>query len=146
MAEASAEEPAAAEWSERLDLAQRLLAAGLLWSPEPGDRFIIPVGEMAGELYYVAEMTIIVHGTPTGRVLGFNGTTEWALDSLALTDVVWLPREDQLREALGDRFVALRHDDGWHVDVRLENHTITVTGVDPEQAYGHAVLTMLRSE
>ena len=37
----------------------------------------------------------------TGDVIGFNGTTEWALDSIELDHVLWLPREDQLRELMG---------------------------------------------
>ena len=30
----------------------------------------------------------------------FNGTVEWALDSVESDGVIWLPREDQLRELL----------------------------------------------
>ena len=56
---------------------------------------------MDDEVFVVSDMTVEVHDFPTGKVIGFNGTTEWALDSLAQGDVVWLPREDQLRELLG---------------------------------------------
>ncbi|MCU1545842.1 MAG: pilus assembly protein CpaE [Homoserinimonas sp.] len=30
------------------------------------------------------------------------GTTEWVLDSVAVENRLWLPREDQVRERLGD--------------------------------------------
>ncbi|MFC5272404.1 hypothetical protein [Brachybacterium sacelli] len=30
----------------------------------------------------------------------FNGTTEWALDSVEQHEAIWIPREDQLRTAL----------------------------------------------
>ena len=56
---------------------------------------------MDDEIFVVSDMTVEVHDFPTGKVIGFNGTTEWALDSLAQGEVVWLPREDQLRELIG---------------------------------------------
>ena len=40
-------------------------------------------------------------------MIGFNGTTEWALDSVELQHSVWLPSETQLRELLAGTFRAL---------------------------------------
>ena len=40
-------------------------------------------------------------------MLAFNGTTEWALDSIEVDEAVWLPLEHQLRDLLGDAFVSL---------------------------------------
>ena len=40
-------------------------------------------------------------------MLGFNGTTEWALDSLKTEQVLWLPREGQLRAEIGRLSVEL---------------------------------------
>lgn len=88
-------------------LAEALRDAGLRWTPSPGDRFVIPQPELSGEVFTLSEMTIEAHAFPGGTVLGFNGTTEWALDSVAQEDTLWLPREDQLRELLGTTFVAL---------------------------------------
>ena len=34
-------------------------------------------------------MTIEAHHYPTGTELGFNGTTEWALDSVSADDSLW---------------------------------------------------------
>lgn len=128
-------------------LAGELLSAGLLWTPRPGDRFVVPVGEMSGEVFYISEMTIEVHSRPGGRVLGFNGTTEWALDSLSLNDVVWIPREEQLREQLGDRFISLtRTADAWHVLAAVAGAERSFGDPDAEIAYAHAVLAILRDE
>ena len=55
----------------------------------------------------------------------FNGTVEWALDSVESDEVVWLPREDQLRELLGDYFLSLDSSSGGYV--------VTVSG--PGRAY-----------
>lgn len=129
------------------ELAGELLSVGMLWTPRPGDRFVVPVGEMSGEVFYISEMTIEVHSRPGGRVLGFNGTTEWALDSLALNDVVWLPREEQLRDELGERFVSLtRTPEGWSVLTIVAGAPRSFDDEDSEVAYAQAVLATLREE
>ncbi|WP_225753752.1 pilus assembly protein CpaE [Actinotalea sp. Marseille-Q4924] len=94
-----------------VELAERLALAGLRWHPAPGDRFVIPQPELGGQVFTLSEMTIEAHHHPSGTVLGFNGTTEWALDSVAQDDALWLPREDQLRDLLGGTFVSLTVED-----------------------------------
>lgn len=89
------------------ELARALRAAGLRWKPVSGDRFRIEGSETAGDVFTVSEMTIEAHHYPSGTLLGFNGTTEWALDSIALEAALWLPREDQLRELLRGTFRSL---------------------------------------
>ena len=85
-----------------------------------GDRFSIVNENFEGEVFTLSDMTIEAQGPADARVLGFNGTTEWALDSVGLEDALWLPREDQLRELMGATFVSLRTDDGgFVVTVRL---------------------------
>jgi hypothetical protein len=126
-----------------LDLALQIRASGVDWSPAPGDRFVVPGRDMDDEIFVVSEMTIEVHEFPTGSVIGFNGTTEWALDSLDQGEVVWLPREDQLREMVGNRFrrldalpggfaVVTVDDDGEHRHI----------DIDAERAYARAVLSI----
>ena len=61
---------------------------------------------MDGDVFVLADMTVEVHRPRTAAastVIGFNGTTEWALDSVDQTDAVWLPAEDQLRDPAGRR-------------------------------------------
>jgi hypothetical protein len=87
-------------------------------------------------------MVVEVHELPSARrVIAFNGTTEWALDSLDQREALWLPREDQLRRLLGEAFVALESVPGGFVvvvrgDGCLERHA----DVDAEDAYARAVL------
>ena len=126
----------------RLELARRLRDGGLAWTPERGDRFIVPDRDMDDEVMVVSDFTVEVHEAPSGRILGFNGTTEWALDSVTVGQVLWLPREDQLRELLGGRFRRLEStDDGWTVvlagDIGGER---AFTDPDVESAYALAVL------
>jgi hypothetical protein len=90
-----------------IELAEQLRDAGVVWHPRTGDRFTILQPEMSGEVFTISDMMIEAHEFSTGTVLGFNGTTEWALDSVAQDDALWLPREDQLRELLGGTFLSL---------------------------------------
>src|SRR3954462_9750552 len=91
-----------------VQLAQQLKEAGLDWKPALGDRFAIPDRDLDDEVFVLSHMTIEVYTMPEGRVIGFNGTTEWALDDVEIDQALWLPREDQLRDLLGGTFRSLR--------------------------------------
>src|SRR5690606_10281490 len=105
-----------------IDVARRLRDAGLPWEPTDGDLFAIDNALLREEAFMLSSMVVEVGRGRTGtRVLRFNGTTEWALDSVEQDEAVWLPREDQLREALGAAFSALRRreDGGFVVELRV---------------------------
>ncbi len=127
-----------------LSLARRLRDAGLRWTPAPGDRFVVADRDMDSDVFVLSDMTIEVHDLPQGRVLGFNGTTEWALDSVESEHAVWLPRESQLRELLGRTFRGLDRDgDGWRVRTEVNGEAQASGHSDAEQAYGLALLDLL---
>jgi hypothetical protein len=127
-----------------VDVAQQLKEAGLTWKPAPGDRFAIPDRDLDDEVFVLSHMTIEVHTMPEGRVIGFNGTTEWALDDVELEETIWLPREDQLRELLGGTFRGLRRTDaGYAVETDLLGEIRTFTSETAEEAYAAALLHLL---
>ncbi len=132
-------------------LAVRLRDAGLTWTPVSGDAFQISGPDFEGDVFTVSDMTIEAQVHPTGTVLGFNGTTEWALDSVALDDALWLPREDQLRDLLRGTFVALTRepaDDNratYVVTTRGDGAETRFTSDDPAEAYGVALLALIGS-
>ena len=142
-------------------LAADLRAAGLTWTPVSGDAFQIAGADFEGDVFTVSDMTIEAHSYPSGTILGFNGTTEWALDSVALDDALWLPREDQLRDALAGTFVALTRSAGaderdsapstgaapirYIVTTRVDGAETRFVSDDPAEAYGLALLALLRS-
>jgi hypothetical protein len=127
-----------------VDVAQRLKEAGLLWKPAPGDRFAIPDRDLDDEVFVLSHMTIEVHTMPEGRVIGFNGTTEWALDDVELEETIWVPREDQLRELLGRTFRSLRRTDaGYEVETDLLGEARTFAAASAEEAYAAALLHLL---
>ena len=127
-----------------VQLAQELREAGLNWKPALGDRFAIPDRDLDDEVFVLSNMTVEVHTVPEGRVIGFNGTTEWALDDVELDETVWLPREDQLRELLGGTFRQLRRGTaGYEVLIDLLGEERTFAGETPEEAYAAALLHLL---
>ena len=127
-----------------VELARRLREAGLEWKPAAGDRFVIADRDMDAEVFVVSHLTIDVRDTPGGPVFLFNGTTEWALDSVAKTDAVWLPHEAQLRVALGPAFRSLEPlGDGWVVTVERDGQDVREVDVDAERAYARALLAVL---
>ena len=127
-----------------VQVAQQLREAGLTWKPGPGDRFVIPDRDLDDDVFVLSNMTIEVYQLPEGRVIGFNGTTEWAMDDVELDEALWLPREDQLRDLLGGTLQALRRaGTGWDVDVTLLGEDRTFTAPTPEDAYAAALLHLL---
>lgn len=156
------------------ELAAALRSVGLAWNPRSGDRFVIPDHDLDGEVFVISEMTIEaqslehggghIGGHPGGKnggpdssgggggpgasgggVVRFNGTTEWALDSIEQSEVLWLPDEAQMRELLGARFVALEAtEDGFVVQVRSGPGS-NGRHADPDAAcaYAKALLAVL---
>jgi hypothetical protein len=130
-----------------LELAKRLRDAGLAWEPARGDRFVVPDKGMDDDVFVISDMVVEIHDTPTGQIVGFNGITEWALDSVRRDDVLWMPWETQLRELLGEQFLRLeRHEPGYVVVIASEQgeqgEQREADG-DAESAYARALLTVL---
>ena len=125
-----------------LELAVALRDAGLVWTPRPGDAFVVPDRDLDEQVFVVSDMVIQTVEVPDGpAILAFNGTTEWALDSLEAREAVWLPREDQLRELLGDTFASIERLAG-----PPEGYAVSLTDgrryvdVDAASAYGRALM------
>jgi len=128
-----------------IDCARALQQAGLRWHPASGDSFRIERPGFDSEVFTVSEMTIEAHEFDTGTILGFNGTTEWALDSLALEDALWLPREDQLRSLLRGTFRSLHRldDERYRVSVHVRGADEVFEAPTAADAYGNAVLMLI---
>lgn len=133
-------------WVITVELAALLRDAGLEWNPASGDRFAIPDRDLDGEVFVVSEMTIETQTLETGGIVRFNGTTEWALDSIPQSEVIWLPHEAQLRALLGTRFERLEAvPDGFVVVVQNGGREARHVDIDAERAYARAVLSILRN-
>jgi enamine deaminase RidA (YjgF/YER057c/UK114 family) len=129
-----------------VSLARELRDAGLRWTPTAGDRFMLPNRDMDDDVFVLSDMTVELHEFPTGSVIGFNGVTEWALDSIEQEEAVWLPAEDQLRALLGGLFTRLEAaGDGFEVTVTLAGGTESYRAGDPSDAYGRALFEVLKA-
>ena len=130
-----------------IELAGRLRDAGVAWHPRTGDRFTLLEPSMTGEVFTISDMMIEAHEFSTGTVLGFNGTTEWALDSVAQDDALWLPAEEQLRDLLGGTFLSLatRTPAGYVVTTRPPggHDTVAFEADAAADAYALAVLSLV---
>jgi hypothetical protein len=128
--------------------ARQLRDNGVRWTPETGDRFVVADRAMDEDVFVLSEMTVEVHQFPHGPVIGFNGTTEWALDSVEHDEALWLPREDQLRALLGGAFRRLdRATDGrWQVNLSVNGREWTVTHREAEEAYALALLSLVTGD
>ena len=128
-----------------IELARALRDAGLQWTPARGDSFVMPDRGMDSDVFVLSDMTIEVHQFPEGPVIGFNGTTEWALDSIEQSEALWVPAEHQLRQLLGESFLGLAPTgDGYRVTLRLDGATSGYDGADAAEAYALALLHLLR--
>jgi hypothetical protein len=131
-------------------LARDLRDAGLGWSPTKGDWFVVPDKGMDDLEFVVSDMAVETRRMALGReALAFNGTTEWALDMLAASEALWLPREDQLRDLLGEAFIGLEHipgeTPGFAVSLLVGDTEQRFVDIVVEEAYARAALALLTS-
>jgi hypothetical protein len=127
-----------------LDLALALRDAGLRWDPRAGDAFAVPDRDLDDEVFVLSDMVVeAVRPADGPPILAFNGTTEWALDSLEANEAVWLPREDQLRALLADGFERLERVAGPPEAYAVTARAARYVDLTPEAAYARAVLADL---
>jgi len=129
-----------------IELARELRAAGLVWVPARGDHFVVPDRSMDDDVFVLSDMTIEVHDFASGPVIGFNGTTEWALDSLEQQAALWLPTEGQLRTLLGATLRRLERTDAAYVvtvDVDTAGTQGTADAPTAPNAYARALLDLV---
>jgi hypothetical protein len=126
-----------------IDLARELREAGLQWTPARGDHFVVVDRGMDDDLFVLSDMTIEVQNFATGPVIGFNGTTEWALDSLDMQAALWLPTEGQLRSLLGATLRRLeRTDSSYVVTVVADGEDRAAEAATAPNAYARALLDL----
>jgi len=132
------------------EFARALRDAGLTWAPVKGDWFVIPDHGLDDLEFVVSDMVVETRRMALGRqMLAFNGTTEWAMEMLAASGALWLPREDQLRDALGEAFMSLElipgATSGFAVTLLIGDTEQRFVDVDVEAAYARALLALLAS-
>jgi hypothetical protein len=137
-----------------LHLARRLKAAGLIWQATTNDFFAIPDRGMDDRLFVLSDMQAqldIFRGWP---VVTFHGTAEWALDYILTSEVVWMPSEEQLREAIlshlpdqaGGELQLYFKDNRYTCSIKWYGDLKTVEAASAADAYGEALLLILNNQ
>lgn len=136
-----------------LSLAQQLKEAGLVWQTTPNDFFGIPDRDLDDQIFVLSEIqaqTDIFRGWP---VVTFHGASEWALDYILSHEVVWMPREEQLRDAIFS-YLPAGHDASIQLHQNGKGATLLLNtpngdnafeGKNASEAYGLALLYVIQS-
>lgn len=125
-----------------IGLATKLRDGGLQWTPAVHDHFAIPGHDLDGRVFSLNDMSTEIRRFGDHSAIMFNGAVEWSLDWIMREEVVWLPSESQLRDLLGDRFVALDHP-GPAFTCRTTFDQEGFSGDTASEAYALALLATL---
>jgi len=134
-----------------LPTANLLKGAGLRWRPALHDFFAIPERGLDERVFVIGDMLAnleLLHGSV---VVSFQGASEWALDSVLLSEVVWMPTEGQLRQAIEELLLGQGVNEfrlvgglaGYRCEIRLPDGWRTFTGRDASEVYAQALLSLL---
>lgn len=137
-----------------LTTAKALHDAGLAWTPAELDFFAIPLPGFEDQVFAISNMTVLTEPIREQLALTFHGVAEWTLDHVWAGEVVWLPREDQLRDLLEERLVGQPGGElrlctvrlGYRCEVRLRGQDLAFEAFDASEAYADALLHLLSSE
>lgn len=135
-----------------LATAKKLKRAGLQWQPALLDFFAIPDRQMDEKIFVISDMLVTVDILQGMQVVSFQGASEWALDSLVTRETVWLPREEQLRQALEAALLATSRPElhftsglsGYRCTIQVHDQALTFDASDASEAYAAALLYLLR--
>lgn len=136
-----------------LSTASQLKSAGLTWIPALHDFFAIPERGLDDRVFVISDMMAYVEIRNNLPVVTFHGVVEWALDYLLTTEVIWLPREEQLRMALSRHLAnepqpALNLSstiEGYTCEIRLNRKSYSFNASEASEAYAAALLYLLES-
>lgn len=134
------------------ELARQLKQAGLEWSPTKRDNFMIPGGELAEDVFTLNDQTILIQAFNDEYAVTFHGSVEWTLDHVMLADVVWLPSESQLREAILQRLgedaaiMLFGSRIAYRCSFIYQEQERAFQGASAEEAYAQALLYLLQRQ
>ncbi|GAB4498556.1 MAG: hypothetical protein OHK0052_12100 [Anaerolineales bacterium] len=138
-----------------LQTAQQLRQYGLLWHPALHDFFAIPERGIDHLVFVISDMVVGVELLGGYPVVTFNGSAEWALDYVTLTDVIWLPSEGQLRHLIETRLFSMPQAElrlqgtsagGYTCILAEADDTRQFHAVSASEAYAQALLYLLKRE
>ena len=136
-----------------LRTARLLQEAGLAWQPADLDFFAIPLAGFEDQVFAISNMTVMAEPIRDRLAITFHGSVEWALDHLWAGEVIWLPREEQLRELLEERLLGEPQPAltlatsryGYCCTIRRRGQQLAFEAFEAAEAYAAALLHTLQS-
>ncbi|MBK8987798.1 MAG: hypothetical protein IPM39_17305 [Chloroflexi bacterium] len=137
-----------------LALAIELKTAGLIWKPTENDFFAVPGSDLDDRIFVLSDMMAAQTTLRGWPAITFHGASEWAMDYILLSEVVWIPTEEQIRQELVfmlDRVepnthltLTLQTDGRYHLTTNFQEQTLTFAAPTAAEVYGRALLHILR--
>jgi hypothetical protein len=135
-------------------LAQKLKVAGLSWNLAKNDFFAIPDRGFDDQVFVISDMTVLVEKLSGALAVTFHGAVEWALDHVEVAELVWLPREEQLREVLEQHLIGqpepalvlVSTADGYRCEISFREKFLAFEAFGAGDAYGLALLYVLANQ
>lgn len=128
-----------------LELALQLREAGLQWQPTLFDFFAAPQTALEDRVFVLSDMMAEIEILKGWPAITFNGAVEWALDYILQEEVVWMPREEQLRQLLEAKvgFFELIKTEQYHCTFHWQGQKHSFPADSASSAYGQALLYLL---
>jgi hypothetical protein len=135
-----------------LSTARQLKEAGLTWIPALHDFFAVPDRGLDDRVFVISDMHAYVEIRNNLPVVTFHGVLEWALDYLLTEEVIWLPREEQLRGQLMRQLASESQPSlsltssvgGYACEIIYEGEIEKFESQEASEAYAAALLYILR--
>jgi hypothetical protein len=134
-----------------LSTARQLKDAGLTWIPAMHDYFAVPDRGLDDHIFVINDIMAYVEIRNNLPMVTFHGTAEWALDYLLTSEVIWLPKEEQLRMAVmrllsGEPQQALiltGTQEGYRLEIQASGDRLSFEALEASEAYAAALLYLL---
>ncbi len=137
-----------------IPLAQELKKYGLTWNVTKNDFFVVPDRGLDDNIFVINDMTVLVEKLSGRLEVTFHGAVEWALDHVEVSELIWLPREEQLRELLEQgligqpepALVLISTADGYRCEISFHELFLAFESFGVSDVYGAALLYILQSK
>ena len=134
-----------------LATARLLKEAGLEWTPAVHDFFAIPDRGFDERTFVISDMSSELTILSGYQAVTFQGGLEWTLDYVMVSELVWMPSEEQLREGVLGRLdqgaeLALRRAGTparYQCELALDGQALSFDRDTASEAYAAALLHLL---
>jgi hypothetical protein len=136
-----------------LETATQLKQAGLRWIPENYDFFAIPDRGLDEHIFVISNVMTTVEVRQKLSVISFQGTVEWALDYVTISEAVWLPGEEQLRKIILSYLPDMdqpmlrleKTAAGYSCSIRFQDQWLSFESKKASEAYAASLLYLLEN-